>query len=212
MPQEAQPYFPFLRAKSLPFPRCSAALSHFLLEALWVTLPRALPACVAHPARMRRAAQSSRTKRGSVPNCPRLRVRACTRLCTPPLPRNCACTRTRVCVCLSSLLRALSVPLPISAFCVSSPSCPPVHMRRPPPCPALDAHGVAPRGLCLARLRVVHCSYIIALGQDASSNEAADLAFKLMASLARKQSCPRRCTHCVMPHHHVASCAWPLQQ
>jgi alpha-L-rhamnosidase len=35
-PEEAQPYFPFLRAKSQPFPRCSAALSHFLLEALYI--------------------------------------------------------------------------------------------------------------------------------------------------------------------------------
>ena len=34
-PAEAQPYFPFLLAKSRPFPRCSAALSHFLLEALY---------------------------------------------------------------------------------------------------------------------------------------------------------------------------------
>jgi alpha-L-rhamnosidase len=35
-PEEAQPYLPFLIAKSQPFPRCSAALSHFLLEALYV--------------------------------------------------------------------------------------------------------------------------------------------------------------------------------
>jgi alpha-L-rhamnosidase len=35
-PEEAQPYFAFLTAKSRPFPRCSAALSHFLLEALYI--------------------------------------------------------------------------------------------------------------------------------------------------------------------------------
>eukprot|EP01052_Picozoa_sp_SAG31_P028842 SAG31_NODE_2819_length_5041_cov_10.089235_3_plen_421_part_00 len=35
-PAEAQPYFHFLEAKSRPFPRCSAALSHFLLEALYI--------------------------------------------------------------------------------------------------------------------------------------------------------------------------------
>lgn len=34
-PEEAQPYFAFLEAKSRPFPRCSAALSHYLLEALY---------------------------------------------------------------------------------------------------------------------------------------------------------------------------------
>jgi alpha-L-rhamnosidase len=34
-PAEAQPYLPFLKAKSQPFPRCSAALSHFLFEALY---------------------------------------------------------------------------------------------------------------------------------------------------------------------------------
>lgn len=35
-PTEAQPYLPFLIAKSTPFPRCSAALSHFLFEALYI--------------------------------------------------------------------------------------------------------------------------------------------------------------------------------
>jgi hypothetical protein len=35
-PEEAQPYFAFLQAKSRPFPRCSAALSHFLIEALYI--------------------------------------------------------------------------------------------------------------------------------------------------------------------------------
>ena len=35
-PAEAQPFLPFLVAKSQPFPRCSAALSHFLLEALYI--------------------------------------------------------------------------------------------------------------------------------------------------------------------------------
>ena len=34
-PAEAQPYLPFLKAKSTPFPRCSAALSHFLFEAFY---------------------------------------------------------------------------------------------------------------------------------------------------------------------------------
>lgn len=33
-PAEAQPYLPFLKAKSQPFPRCSAALTYFLFEAM----------------------------------------------------------------------------------------------------------------------------------------------------------------------------------
>jgi len=34
-PEEAVPFLPFLVARSTPFPRCSAALSHFLFEALY---------------------------------------------------------------------------------------------------------------------------------------------------------------------------------